>query len=331
MRRKLQVFVSSTFSDMIEERQAAVETILRAGHIPAGMELFTAGDQSQMAVIKRWIDESDVYMLVLGARYGSIEPLSGISYTELEYDYAVEQRKPLFAIVIDENAIDEKGRRLGTGVLELTHGSALAQFRQKVLMRMSAFYAEPKDVRLAIFHALPEFAADEDLKGWVWGGDVPDTDALQSEIRKLRDENAILRENASLGTRSPQSMTGIADMDDVIETLRGIAVEIPANINTPKEKEITTLLDAMLRGRDSLVSGVTNAGDTNEFVQYLYFNIMPKLAVHGLSNNESVAGTRYRRSYLNEKGLAVLAELDSRSVRSKKGSEATDPAHAAKT
>ncbi|HEX8381450.1 MAG TPA: DUF4062 domain-containing protein [Allosphingosinicella sp.] len=113
MRRKLQVFVSSTFSDMLEERQAAVETILRAGHIPAGMELFTAGDQSQMAVIKRWIDESDVYLLVLGARYGSIEPLSGISYTELEYDYAVEQGKPLFAVVIDEKAVDEKGRRLG--------------------------------------------------------------------------------------------------------------------------------------------------------------------------------------------------------------------------
>ena len=86
MKKKLQVFVSSTFTDLIEERQAAVAAILKAGHIPAGMELFTAGDKSQMDTIKRWIDESDVYMLILGGRYGSIEPSTGLSYTELEYD-----------------------------------------------------------------------------------------------------------------------------------------------------------------------------------------------------------------------------------------------------
>lgn len=43
MYKKLQVFVSSTYTDLIEERQAAVEAILDAGHIPAGMELFKAG------------------------------------------------------------------------------------------------------------------------------------------------------------------------------------------------------------------------------------------------------------------------------------------------
>ncbi|TNT40442.1 DUF4062 domain-containing protein, partial [Escherichia coli] len=105
MKRKLQVFVSSTFTDLIEERQAAVSAILKAGHIPAGMELFTAADRSQMDIIKNWIDESDVYMLILGGRYGSIEPTTGKSYTELEYDYAVEQGKALFAVVIKEEAL----------------------------------------------------------------------------------------------------------------------------------------------------------------------------------------------------------------------------------
>jgi hypothetical protein len=98
LKRKLQVFISSTFTDLVEERQAAVAAILKAGHIPAGMELFTAGDRSQMATINEWIDESDVYMLILGGRYGSIERTSGVSYTELEYNYAVQQGKPLFAV-----------------------------------------------------------------------------------------------------------------------------------------------------------------------------------------------------------------------------------------
>ena len=52
--KKLQVFVSSTFTDLILERQAAVEAILLSGHIPAGMELFSAGNESQMEVIKKY-------------------------------------------------------------------------------------------------------------------------------------------------------------------------------------------------------------------------------------------------------------------------------------
>ena len=99
--KKLQVFVSSTYTDLKEERQAAVEAILSAGHIPAGMELFTAGDESQMTVIKRWIDESDVYLLLLGGRYGSVEKVSGKSYTHLEYEYAISKNNArLFRLFI---------------------------------------------------------------------------------------------------------------------------------------------------------------------------------------------------------------------------------------
>lgn len=53
MKKKLQVFVSSTWTDMILERQAAVEAILEAGHIPAGMELFSADNKKQFEVIKK--------------------------------------------------------------------------------------------------------------------------------------------------------------------------------------------------------------------------------------------------------------------------------------
>ena len=77
MNKKLQVFISSTYTDLIEERQAAVEAILDAGHIPAGMELFKAGNDSQLKTIYKWIDESDVYMIILGGRYGSVESKSG--------------------------------------------------------------------------------------------------------------------------------------------------------------------------------------------------------------------------------------------------------------
>jgi hypothetical protein len=122
-KRRLQVFVSSTFDDLKEERQAAVAAILNANHIPAGMELFSAGDQSQMEVIKKWIDESDVFLLILGGRYGSIEPESQKSYTHLEYEYALKKDKALFAVVANQQALEQQ--RLGFGSGLLSQGAGL--------------------------------------------------------------------------------------------------------------------------------------------------------------------------------------------------------------
>src|SRR6266511_3982106 len=119
MKRKHQIFISSTFSDLKRERQACVEAILRAGHIPAGMELFSAGNESQLEVIKRWIEDSDIYMLLLGGRYGSLEPKSGISYTEIEYRYAIELNKPFFALIMAEDFLNEKVKIEGKEILEL--------------------------------------------------------------------------------------------------------------------------------------------------------------------------------------------------------------------
>ena len=113
MNKKLQVFVSSTYNDLKEERQAAVEAILDAGHIPAGMELFKAGNESQLKTIYKWIDESDVYMLILGGRYGSIEAKSGKSYTQLEYEYALSKDIPVFAVVLSNLFLAQKITNLG--------------------------------------------------------------------------------------------------------------------------------------------------------------------------------------------------------------------------
>jgi hypothetical protein len=194
--RKLQVFVSSTYQDLIDERQAAVQAILTAGHIPAGMELFAAGDQSQMKVIQQWIDESDVFMLILGTRYGSLDPNTGKSYIQLEYEYAVEKRKPLFACVLNESARDERiGKLKGLAIDD--HGARLTEFRGHVLSRMSSFWSDSKDIALAIHKSLGEFERESNLVGWVRGDNAIDpqrSEQLAQEIARLSAENGRLRE-----------------------------------------------------------------------------------------------------------------------------------------
>ncbi len=216
-KKKLQVFVSSTYVDLIEERQAAVQAILSCGHIPAGMELFTAGDESQMNVIKRWIEDSDVYLLILGGRYGSIEPKSGKSYTHLEYDYAVSLGMPLFAVVINENALDNKVDKDGKSVLELQNPQKLKAFRGIVLSKMVKFFDDIKDIKLAVHETMGEFARRENLVGWVRGDQEVDTDNLAEQMAQLTKENIALRER--LATSNIETYNGLSfeDLSNILE------------------------------------------------------------------------------------------------------------------
>jgi hypothetical protein len=96
MDKKYQVFVSSTFRDLADERQTAIRNILDLGHVPAGMELFPAADTEQLTYIKKVIDQCDYYVLIMGGRYGSMDN-AGVSFTEREYDYAVDMGKIVLA------------------------------------------------------------------------------------------------------------------------------------------------------------------------------------------------------------------------------------------
>jgi hypothetical protein len=206
IRKRLQVFVSSTFSDLREERQAAVEAILSAGHIPAGMELFAAGDESQMEVIKQWIDESDVYLLILGGRYGSIESKSGKSYTQLEYEYALSKSKPLFACVITDGALDARVRKGGLEMIDKNQ-KTLDEFRELVKGKVVEFWEDTKDIKLAIIKKLGELARRTDLIGWVRAHQEANLPALSDELARLSRENAELR--TQLGAKPEAFINGL--------------------------------------------------------------------------------------------------------------------------
>lgn len=105
MDRKYQIFISSTYEDLKEERKKVQEAILSMYHIPIGMEMFSAGDEEQWEIIKETINSSDYYVLIIAHRYGSVIKSgsdAGISYTEKEYRYAKSKGIPIIAFLIDE-------------------------------------------------------------------------------------------------------------------------------------------------------------------------------------------------------------------------------------
>lgn len=106
MEKKYQVFISSTYKDLIEARSKVRDAILSMMHFPVGMEMFNAADEEQWEIIQETIDSSDYYVLILGQRYGSVIESgsdAGISYTEKEFRYAREKKIPVLVFIIDDD------------------------------------------------------------------------------------------------------------------------------------------------------------------------------------------------------------------------------------
>lgn len=89
------IFVSSTFKDLIDERIKVMTTIVNCGHLPIGMEQFPAAPIEAWEYIKLLIDNADYYLLLLAGKYGTVHPITGKSYTQMEYEYAKEKGVPV--------------------------------------------------------------------------------------------------------------------------------------------------------------------------------------------------------------------------------------------
>jgi hypothetical protein len=306
---------------MKEERQASVEAILKSGNIPAGMELFTAGNESQLQTIMRWIDESDIYLLLLGGRYGSVEPSSGLGYTEVEYDYAVSQKKPYFAVVITESGLDKKIASLGKDAIEQVEGKKLKEFRDKVLSNISSFYNEPKEIKLAIHETLQEFRDRYNFSGWISGKDSEKLEILMNENRELRlkldslDKQLAIT-NADKNKESIPVNNDDSDFEDLFTMFSNMT--ITTNRLNTEQKEITySILDLIVGYKTILVSGVYNKLGMTDKDKFFFFNLFPKIAIHDLAESESVNNVAYRRFSLTKKGRRFLAFIDKKMYKPK--------------
>ncbi|KUH73186.1 hypothetical protein AU184_04720 [Mycolicibacterium novocastrense] len=218
MDKRYQVFVSSTYQDLAEERAAVIQAILGLDHFPAGMELFPAANDDQWTLIQRVIDESDYYVVVVAGRYGSVSA-EGISYTEREYDYAVEIGVPILGFVHGDPDKIEGGKLEPTE----TARKKLATFREKVMSRVVKQFTSPAELGGHVTTALIRAIKDNPRVGWV-RGDKAMTEETEREILRLRAELAEAREKSQTlileHTQSIDRSTLAQGDDDISMPLR---------------------------------------------------------------------------------------------------------------
>lgn len=214
--KRYQVFVSSTYADLKEERQRVIQALMEMDCIPAGMELFPATDEEQWLFIKKVIDDCDYYLILIGGRYGSTTA-NGISYTEKEFDYAVSLGLKVVALIHGEPSDIPFGKSEQDPALRMQ----LESFKQKVMTgRLVKFWKTQEELPGLVALSLSKTIKTYPAVGWVRGGNVA-SETLLLEINELRKKNSELQESIkSLSETENTEIANIAHIDS-LETFHG--------------------------------------------------------------------------------------------------------------
>ncbi len=184
--KRYQIFISSTYTDLQLERQAVLESVLKLRHIPVGMEHFVSTNEEQFNYIKRLLDETDYYIIIIGNRYGS-QADDGISYTEKEFDYAVNLEIPVIACIHS----NPDSLPVNKSDIEPDAKQKLNEFRKKVMHhRMVSYFSwdNPSDLSAEVVVALVNTINDYPRPGWERVASYENSDLL-NQINDLRIEN----------------------------------------------------------------------------------------------------------------------------------------------
>lgn len=181
MQKRYQIFVSSTYEDLKEERSRVITALLNIGHIPCGMEYFPAGNEAAWESIERLIPQCDYYVVLVAGKYGSIAPQDTKSYTHREYELAVKHGIPVLGLLHKEPA------KLPAEKCENSPSmrKKLDGFRKLVQRKLCRYWTTPGEIPGELLASLSHQINHFPRTGWVRADAVASDDA-KNEIITLR-------------------------------------------------------------------------------------------------------------------------------------------------
>lgn len=221
-KKRYQFFISSTYTDLIEERKSIIHQILETENIPVGMEFFPSSDKDQFSYISELIEQSDFFFLILAARYGSIVKGEEISFVEREYNFAKEKNIPVYVFLhsepqeIPSNKSEEK----------VSSKRKLANLRKRVSDgHLVSFWNDLLSLTKAISATLDSIQNKNDRPGWVRTTDFQnDKTESQNTIELKNSEIALLQKELS------EVKELVYQNDSVVFWQRPIAINVDVTV-----------------------------------------------------------------------------------------------------
>jgi hypothetical protein len=207
--KKYQVFVSSTYEDLKDERKDVIQALLELDCIPVGMEMFPATDEDQWSLIKDLILDCDYYVLIIGGRYGSLSK-DGISYTQKEYEFAIQNEIPSISFLHkdpDQIIVAKTDR-------DKEKAELLDSFKKIVAEKMIRHWETPEQLGSIVSRSLVKLIKTKPRTGWVKADKISSEESAL-EILKLKEEVQELKEKLSIATDI--KIDNLSQGDDKVE------------------------------------------------------------------------------------------------------------------
>lgn len=212
MDKRYQVFVSYTFEDLQEERKEVMQALLKLDCIPAGMELFPASNDDQWTLIKRVIDNCDYYLLIVGGKYGSTNE-EGISYTQMEFEYALQTGKPIISFLHKSPEKNPSGK----SEQDPEKKEKLEKFKAIVKKKLIKYWESPENLGSIVSRSMVRLIKDFPAEGWVKSNSAVDEGTLKV-ISRLQKENKELQERLqAIATEPPEGTASLSQGEDFVD------------------------------------------------------------------------------------------------------------------
>lgn len=149
----ISIFISSTYKDLAAYRNEVETRLVSMEQSIKGMEYFGASSETPLTVCKQKIGECKLMILLIGVSYGSIEPVSGKSYTEYEYDFATELGIPTLCYIADTSS---SNLEIPFDAIDTKNKDLLDSFKEKVrAAHLVSEFTTIEDIGLRILHDVP--------------------------------------------------------------------------------------------------------------------------------------------------------------------------------
>ena len=238
MDKRFQVFVSSTYEDLKEERNRVIQALLNINCIPCGMEYFPAANEDAWECIERLIPECDYYVILLAGKYGSSPKGKAKSYTHLEYELAVKHKVPILGL------LHRSPSKLPFEKSETTtvRQKQLEAFRSQVSRKLCRFWDAADQLPGELIASLSNEIRRTPRIGWVRGDSIADDEAKTEIIklqRKIELQNKLV---GDLKSREENQESSLASGDEPFY-LTGVGSGTDINYEKENDAELYTQTD----------------------------------------------------------------------------------------
>lgn len=266
MSTRYQVFVSSTYRDLQDERREVMQALLEMDCFPAGMELFPAADDDAWTLIKSVITESDYFVAIVAGRYGSVDD-AGISFTEKECDFAHAIGKPISALLHKEPGQIP----FHSSEREPALRQKLECFRAKLEHRHSCkYWTSAHQLGGVVAKSINWMIKNKPTPGWVRGG-TSSTERPNNHATRLILTPAHVPADNKTWIRAFVKTNGSSDyvIASLSESTGGVKPRVVFGAPRPHGNEtgilITVILDEISPPTDWAIKVVVSQQDATEY------------------------------------------------------------------